>query len=460
MTENVIPFNQVRRALTIPSSEHERYQIIGRSFEGRFVCIAEWNRWMYWDGHSWQEDANDKLTIRAVNDAQRALSQELSNQANVTDFQEKLCKFENFDHAKAKKTKEGVSCEQFISLNELEKKPHLLTVNNGTLNLITGELYPSDPGDYLCNRVEVNYDSKAECPRWESFLCRVLPDREVRAFFKRMVGYCLTGDISAQKFFYLYGDGANGKSTAMDVVRALLSRYFSIGDDSLIVKGREEHQTVYASLHGKRLMLFPEVHENAKFDEGSVKKLVGEQTVKARRMREDEWEFDATHKMVLCGNHKMEIRGTDGGIWRRVVMIHFSQVIPEDERDPKLNEKLTLELPGILKWAAEGAAEFYDVGLRIPDVIKRDTEEYRGENDWFGNALDEKFVIDPDKKILRSILLEKINDWCNENVHQKISGRNLFSLMRKKGFVEIKSHGDRYFVGLEAKGIMGGDYDR
>src|SRR5262249_53556102 len=73
-----------------------------------------------------------------------------------------------------------------------------------------------------------------------------------------------------------------------------------------------------------------------------------------RRMREDSWEYDPTHKLILCTNHKPKIRGTDHAIWRRIHLVPFTAVFKSDRQDKRLPEEVRQELPRIPAWAGPG----------------------------------------------------------------------------------------------------------
>jgi len=310
------------------------------------------------------------------------------------------------------------------------------------------------PGDLMLNSSPVTYDTEAKCSLWDAFLAAVLPDEQVRKFFQTMVGYCLTGDVGAQKFFYLYGEGANGKSTAMDVIQALLGKYYTNGSPSLIVQGKDEHATATADLHGKRVAAFSEVAEGAKLNEVSIKQLTGGETISARRMREDFWEFSPTHKVIISGNHKLSVSGSDNAIWRRPVLIKFPVQIPKERRDPHLTAKLKKELPGILNWALEGSMRYYNEGLKVPKVLQSETDKYRDESDWCQAVIDEEFVIDEEADTDRALVMGKFKAFFERNSEKPKSAMAVYAALERKHFHTIKKKGRRYIRGLTLKSSM------
>ena len=147
---------------------------------------------------------------------------------------------------------------------------------------------------------------------------------------------------------------------------------------------RAAHPTEVADLFGMRLVASIEVEDGRRLAESLVKQLTGGDKVRARRMRQDFWQFDPTHKVFMAVNHKPEVRGTDTAIWRRLRLIPFEQTIPPAEQDKKLPQKLEAELPGILRWALEGCLEWQREGLQAPEEVRKATGAYRSEMDVIG----------------------------------------------------------------------------
>src|SRR5262249_46370128 len=160
-------------------------------------------------------------------------------------------------------------------------------------------------------------------------------------FWQRLCGYCLTGDVSEQILPILHGPGQNGKSTILGSLLAMVGLDYGMKamPDLLMAKRHETHPTDRADLFGKRLVGAIEKAEGRRLDETMVKELTGGDKIRARRMREDSWEFDPTHKIMLCTNHRPVIKGTDAAIWRRPKLIPFNVTIPDAERDKALPEK-------------------------------------------------------------------------------------------------------------------------
>jgi putative DNA primase/helicase len=273
-----------------------------------------------------------------------------------------------------------------ITHNALEVDPWRLTVMNGTLDLRTGEMGEHRREDLYTRFVPVEYDPVAECREWLVFLNRVLNgNEELIAFLQRAMGYSLTGSTGEQCLFFLHGSGANGKSTFLEILRALLGDYAVQADFATFLENRNDGpRNDIARLFGARVVTSSEVGEGKKVNESLVKSLTGTDRVAARFLYAEAFEFLPTFKLWLAANHKPVIRGTDTAIWRRIRLVPFTVEIPEGERDPELPNRLRAELPGILAWAVQGCLLWLESGLGVPDQVRAATDAYRRESDILG----------------------------------------------------------------------------
>jgi putative DNA primase/helicase len=178
-------------------------------------------------------------------------------------------------------------------------------------------------------------------------------------------------------------------------------------------------------LKGARLVICTETGQGKKMAETLVKELTGGDRITARYMRQDNFEFEATHKIFLHGNHKPHIHGTDWAIWRRIDLISFEVTIPEDERDKHLEDKLKDELSGILNWALEGCLSWQRKGLSSPDKVKTATQEYRAEQDIIGGFLADCCTINPNADETAANLYQAYIKWCTTN-GEKTEAQTIF----------------------------------
>jgi len=317
---------------------------------------------------------------------------------------------------------------------QLDADPWLLNAENGTIDLKAGELREHRREDLITKLAPVDYDPDANAPIFEAMLVRILPTEALRRFVQRAIGYAASGTVSEEFLVILYGVGANGKSTLVNVVMDALGDYAMQAAPDLLLAKHGAHPTELADLFGARFVASVETDEGRRFAEGLVKQLTGRDPIKARRMREDFWQFDPTHTIFLATNHKPEVRGTDHAIWRRLKLVPFGVAIPEAEQDKKLPEKLRAELPGILAWIVGGCVSYQRDGLCEPGEVRTATEGYRSEMDVLAAFIEDRCVVHPKAEVPATPLYQAYNDWCAENGESSGSQRRFGGRLRERGF--------------------------
>jgi putative DNA primase/helicase len=294
----------------------------------------------------------------------------------------------------------------------------LLNVLNGTVDLRTGELREHRREDYLTKIASVEYDLNAACPVWDKCLSRWMDgNADLIGYLQRVFGYALTGNVSEHALWFLYGSGANGKSTLLMTLLAMMEDYGCQAISELLMqRANEQHPTERADLFGRRFVATIETDEGKRLAESLMKQMTGGDRIRARRMREDFWEFAPTHKIFLAANHKPAIRGTDYAVWRRIKLIPFTVTIPDEEKDAHLPDKLKAELPGILAWCLRGCLEWQRSGLGEPDEVRQATASYQAEQDTLAEFFAECCFVHPEAKCRASDLLDAYQRFSGDKI--------------------------------------------
>ncbi len=330
--------------------------------------------------------------------------------------------------------------EMNLPATAFDSNQDIIVVLNGTIDFAEGLFREHRPSDNATVRSPLVFDPSAECPSWESFLARFIPDVETRVYLARAVGYSLTGRVHHDALFFAYGKGANGKSTFYGVLKILLGEMMTTVPIAALLATKSDNNFDYykANMEGKRVILTDEIPEGRALADSQVKAITGGDAMNARRPFESPYAFQPTHKLWLMGNHKPEIKGTDEGIWRRVHMIPFLVTIAENERRPRheILGEFEAEAPGILNWAIRGLLESRDIGLKPPPQVVEATKEYREESDQFG-----AFLIECTEKIITGrtgigMLSKCYSIWCERNSETpRYRGtRKLKSAMQERGW--------------------------
>ena len=403
----------------------------------------EWNAWLIWDGRCWQLDKTGEI-FRLAKQAVKGIYGEAAT-LNGEGQRKEAAKH-------ALRSEARIRVEAMIALarsepnipiltEQLDQDPWKLNVLNGTIDLKTGRLLPHNKADLITKLIAIEYDLNAKCDLWRNFLNKIMAgNHNLISFLQRTVGYSLTGDVSEQVLFFLYGTGANGKSKFLEASLGIIGQFaMQAAPDILMMKQYESHPTGLADLFGKRFVACVETEEGKRLAESLVKQMTGGDRMKARFMRQDFFEFAPTFKIWLAANHKPVIRGNDYAIWRRIRMIPFTVTIPAKEQDKRLGDKLKAEYAGILRWAVEGCLAWQREGLKEPEEVVAATKNYQEEMDVFGRFLREETVQDPVFSTQASVLYTRYKTWCEINGENAMTGNALGRRMTELGFPKERS---------------------
>lgn len=418
-------------------------------FRNRLRYWGESGKWLVFDGRRWTTDAPGGGFPFVRELLENLYRNALHNPDFVVRTEELKALLKLEAHPRQATLLEA--CKQrpelSISSAELDRHPMLLTVNNGTIDLATGERLPHDPAHFLTRLVFAEYDPEAQCPQFMAFLDRIFAgDQDVIAYMQRFAGYCLTGQTGEQVLAFFCGLGANGKSVLANVLRALCGDYASTAGADLLMKRDHRGSTNdLAALRGSRLVVVSEFDDGERLAEAQIKQITGGDAVTCRFLYGEYFSYTPQFKPLLIGNHRPKIRGTDHGIWRRLHLLNFNVTIPPDERDPHLQEKLLQELSGILAWAVQGCLDWQRQGLNPPETVKAAVSEYQQTEDIFGQWLAECCCRDAGMTAPAAALLEsfsKFSGWKNT------TATKIGRMLTEAGFSKEKSHGNIRWRGL------------
>lgn len=404
---------------------------------------TEANRWMPWDGW-WGWDEGSHATHRLAHKSVRSIFEEAENAADNQEAKAISA------HAVASQSASRIEALLSqarpylnISMDDLDRDTWLVNARNGTLDLRTGDLREHDREDLITKSVPFDYDPEASAPRFEEFLRQVLPDPEVRAFVQRYAGYSLTGSTRERVLAFLHGGGKNGKSTLVEALREAAGEYAQNTTVETILSSRGGSQIPndVAALKGARLVSAAEPEKNRRMAESKVKNLTGSDTVTARFMRGEFFDFKPEFKLWISMNHKPIIVGTDDAIWDRIRLVPFGQRFEGANRDPKLPDKLKQELPGIFAWMVRGALDWQENGLGCPDAVAAATKEYREEMDSLGDFLEARCVVEPNATAPAAALYKQYEMWCSDAGEHPDTQRSFGLRLSERGFDSFRYSG-------------------
>jgi len=440
-----------RYPIGYPLTDGGNAEYFADQYEGKICYRHDRREWFVWRTPVWRPD-NDgeigRLALAAVRERQtQALNiQDIDKRKKALSF---LLQSEN-----------GYRLHSLIEIarslkplaksgEEFDRQEMLLAVQNGIINLETGDFREGEPEDYLTQCAGTYYDPDAKAPRWERFIGEIFQnDQDLIAFIQRAVGYTLTGLTREQMFFFAYGIGSNGKGTFLKILGALLGDYARVTSFSTFTKDRsqEGHKDDLMALEGARYVYAQESKTVGTLAEEILKNLAGEDDISGSRKFEHEHTFKPLFKVWLAANNRPKVKDVTDGFWRKVTMIPFDASF-KDNPDLNLKQELLVELPGILNWALEGARAYLLNGLARPDVCKREAQLWRSDNDPLAEFL-ETCKIGDEYEVQTSALYQEYEKFCQLAGQKTVSLTAFSPLVEAHGFKRQKRKNGRFFIGI------------
>lgn len=405
--------------------------------------VDKWGQWLAWGGACWQRDET-----LSVYDKARAICRAAADECGKKQIAQRL---RSAQTVAAVERLARSDRSHAATGDQWDSDLWILNTPAGVVDLRTGKLRPARREDH-CTKITAAAPG-GECKLWLKFLSDVTGgDKELQRFLQRMAGYCLTGVTYEHALFFLYGTGANGKSTFINVLVGILGDYArTAAIETFTASTNEHHPTDLAGMQGARLVTATETEEGRRWAESKLKSLTGGDKISARFMRQDFFEFTPQFKLVVSGNHRPGLRSVDRAIRRRMNLVPFDVTIPGTKCDVQLPEKLQAEWGGILQWIVDGCLAWQRGGLSAPKAVTAATDDYMAAEDALGRWLAECAVTAKSSRASSYELFQAWKRWTdNENEFagtQKRFSQNL----EARGFVPQKSHGDRYFIGLRLR---------
>jgi len=346
-----------------------------------------------------------------------------------------------------------------VSMDELDADPYLLGVMNGVVNLRAGTLEKPSPSLLVTKRANVTFDAGASGATFEAFLRSVVPDDEEREFLIQWLGYVLSGLVTEQYFLFIHGKGANGKSVLAEFIAWLLGDYALRIDTQMLMRQNRSSQAAspdIVNLAGRRLVYCSETTDGQRLDDARVKEMTGGDTLQGRELyARSPITFSPTHKLLMVGNHTPIVQDDSDGMWRRIKTLLFpSQFQPGDEGyDPDILAKLKADGPGALNVLLRGFAKFQRSGIQIPESMTRATQQYRDDQDLFGQWLEDNCAIDSNSTTSKEDLYRNYKWWSDSCGVRPLARQRFSRRLTERG---LKTLPDKRTVkGIELKARVG-----
>jgi putative DNA primase/helicase len=405
---------------------------------------APWGRWTRWNGHKWEQD--DTL---AVYDLARQICREAAATSGKQNVAQRVTSANTIAAVERLARSDR---RHAASVSQWDSDEWILNTPGGIVDLRTGELHPSDRLKYCTKSTSVT--PGGDCPLWREFLRQVTNnDDDLVSYLQRVFGYILTGSTREHTLFFFFGSGANGKSVTISAVTGILGDYAKVAPiETFTATQGESHPTDLAGLQGSRCVTAAETEDGRRWAESKVKAVTGGDTVTARFMRCDFFQFTPQFKLLIAGNHKPGLKTVDEAVRRRFHFIPFSVTIPEDQRDKELSEKLRREWRGILQWMIEGCLEWERIGLAAPEAVTKATADYMTSEDSLGIWLADRCEDNRASWASTKALFESWKSWA-EGAGEYVGTQKRFSQnLEAKGYFPTRTNQTRGFQRIKLKG--------
>lgn len=400
---------------------------LARAFRDRYHERLRFNRttghWHLWDTHTWAPDG-DHVAFTWARQVTRDFRASLDRDIRALG---KIAAAAAIERAARNDPRISIRLDQF------DPDPLHAGTPAGTLELATGTVTLADPRQLISKRLTVAPASPGtSAPVWDRFIWDTFAgDIELIEFTHRWFGYCLSGDVSAEVFAFLYGTGGNGKGVLLHTISAIAGDYAWKIDARVLMRRKDEgHETDIAQLAGRRMVVTSELPDGQSFNLTRLKNLTGnEGTIGARYMRKDHFQFAPVHKLTLVGNHKPHLDHTDEAVRRRLVLIPFLHRPPSP--DPTLKARLVPEYPAILRRLVDGGAEVHAAlasgkgfSALVPASVNAASQEYLIEQNAVALWVRERCCVDVNGAVVVSEGFEDFQRWCAaENQTHTVSAR-------------------------------------
>lgn len=452
-------------------------------FKNDFKWVNEKSCWFYWDGFRWKEDLSrkvyktaDRLLPEIRQDLMAAIAELKEKTKDMDDSQTKAIqkkKFPTYNESliqelfsgisRSKRTIESIPTSRGIknildlaasqpdvsaSYSDFDSKGHYIGVQNGIVDLRTGELADHNSSYLITKSCSTVYDPTSKCPSWINFLETVFSDDpDTIDLLQRIAGQTLLGTPEKDKLIILNGTGANGKSTFIDTIKNLLGDYAITMDSEAITQKTGGDKGYYkATLRGSRLALLNETDQGVKLDESFVKSIVDSGEISAREIYGRPFCFQPVATSIMATNYLPRI-SSNHSIKRRLIVIPFSKQIPESQRKANFRKAyLEPELSGILNWMIEGLHNYYTSGLKPSKTVLDYTNEYFSSNDRVSTFIEQSCFESPSSKIKLQDIKKAYALWAEQSGYKSVGNDRLSQEMRDRGYNVRKSSGGIFWV--------------
>ena len=433
-------------AVLTETTEDANAQLLATTYSSTLRYLLEADHWAAWTGTRWDLTNGGQKTaehharelfrrLPADDDKQTAWRKRSLSRAGITNA------------LQLASSTPGMACTS----GAFDTNPDQLNTPTGVVDLKTGRLHPHTP-EQMHSKTTLTGPQTMKTPMWDRFLNETFKNApDVKEYVHRLIGYSATGRVGEQILPFFYGTGANGKSVLAEIIQRVLGDYAQAAPAGFLIEKREQHPTELMRLRGARAVFASEVPDGAVFDEAKTKALTGGDTITARKMHQDFVSFQPTHTLFVLGNHQPAVGAGGPSFWRRLRLIQFMNVVPEEARDDQLVEKIIArEAGGVMAWIIEGAVAYYRDGLHAPQSVLAATSDYEESEDHFGRFLEDVCHVGggPHCTVAYARMRYAYTDWCRLEGAVAASQNRFTREVASRGVGTTRVGGERLYTNV------------
>lgn len=439
--------------------------------------------WLSWTGTHWDQDdhkAVEKavdLTVHMIAEAQVELENALHTEADAQlaltqdkeGAKEQLAKTKEatkrakayFTHAsrsrnvaRIKGMLELSKPSLHIVADRLDADPFALNTPAGIVYLQTGTIKPHDIDSPFqwCTKITNASPGNQGAAVWTEFLQTITCGNGALAgFLQQVAGMAAIGHVYHEGIIVASGSGRNGKSTFFNALYGVLGTYAGSIDSNILTTDRQNRGASLATLRGKRLVIAAELEEYQRFSSATLKKLASTDNLTIEEKYRSPEDIVPSHTLVLFTNFLPKVGSTDGGTWRRIIVVPFDAVISEETGVQNMADLLVEEAgPAILSWIIRGATNFTLNGFKliVPDTVAMATEEYRSRENWLERFIDERCIREPNARVGAYELYTEYKVWAQDTGEYIRRESDFSNEMEKAGYQKVKPKNKKTYIGL------------
>lgn len=427
---------------------------------GRLIYITELGKWAAWTGQCWTTTDGDSIAIETACNMIRDMP--VDDKASIAWRKRSQSRAAIENVVKLASHKTGM----YTTITNFDKNPYQLNTPAGIIDLCTGNITPPSPAA-LCLRSTTCPPIEQPTPVYDKFLDQTFTsDTQLIDYVQTIFGIALIGQVTEQIFPFFYGLGANGKSTLLELFKHILGTgatgYATVlPAEAFLANAANRHPAEIAKLAGARLAITSETEEGQKFAEARVKQLTGADTISARFMRQDWFDFTPSHTLIMVSNHEPQVAAGGEAFWRRIRKIPFNNIVPEAQRDRDLLDKLKIEAPGILWKTIQATVKYVNNGITTPSAVLAATNEYENEQDTVKMYIQECCsVSEPNTQTFAvkiSEFRQQYETWCRINDYEPVGSKTLTQRVKTYGVkIHRGAQGVRYYDGIRIENYQTG----